>query len=154
MCIYLCFLIFHLLNANLCGVILYISGRHFTKMSPRKTILVILHSRIWWIRKYFLSIFSQTRGKWQQIYKTPIFLLSFTDRYWTFWTSPIRLLLSNRPYRLFSFTQWPRFHIKLILACQEADKDYIPMFSWTNLFLAVLRLNNKVIFTDLPSLTI
>ena len=26
-----------------------------------------------------------------------------------------------------------------------ADKDYIPMFSWTNLFLAVLRLNNKVI---------
>ena len=27
-----------------------------------------------------------------------------------------------------------------------ADKDYIPMFSWTNLFLAVLRLNNKVIF--------
>jgi hypothetical protein len=29
-----------------------------------------------------------------------------------------------------------------------ADKDYIPMFSWTNLFLAVLRLNNKVIFTE------
>ena len=28
----------------------------------------------------------------------------------------------------------------------EADKDYIPMFSWTNFFLAVLRLNNKVIF--------
>jgi hypothetical protein len=27
-----------------------------------------------------------------------------------------------------------------------ADKDYVPMFSWTNLFLAVLRLNNKVIF--------
>jgi hypothetical protein len=27
-----------------------------------------------------------------------------------------------------------------------ADKDYILMFSWTNLFLAVLRLNNKVIF--------
>ena len=27
-----------------------------------------------------------------------------------------------------------------------ADKDYIPMFSWTNFFLAVLRLNNKVIF--------
>ena len=27
-----------------------------------------------------------------------------------------------------------------------ADKDDIPMFSWTNLFLAVLRLNNKVIF--------
>jgi hypothetical protein len=27
-----------------------------------------------------------------------------------------------------------------------ADKDYIPMFSWTNLFLAVLRFNNKVIF--------
>ena len=27
-----------------------------------------------------------------------------------------------------------------------ADKDYIPMFSWTNLFLAVLMLNNKVIF--------
>jgi hypothetical protein len=27
-----------------------------------------------------------------------------------------------------------------------ADKDYIPMFSWTKLFLAVLRLNNKVIF--------
>jgi hypothetical protein len=27
-----------------------------------------------------------------------------------------------------------------------ADKDYIPMFSWTNLFLAVLKLNNKVIF--------
>jgi hypothetical protein len=27
-----------------------------------------------------------------------------------------------------------------------ADKDYIPMFPWTNLFLAVLRLNNKVIF--------
>ena len=27
-----------------------------------------------------------------------------------------------------------------------ADKDYIPMFSWTNLFLAVLRLNNKVIY--------
>jgi hypothetical protein len=26
-----------------------------------------------------------------------------------------------------------------------ADKDYIPMFSWTNLFLAVLRLNDKVI---------
>ena len=25
------------------------------------------------------------------------------------------------------------------------DKDYIPMFSWTNLFLAVLKLNNKVI---------
>jgi DNA integrity scanning protein DisA with diadenylate cyclase activity len=27
-----------------------------------------------------------------------------------------------------------------------ADKDYISVFSWTNLFLAVLRLNNKVIF--------
>jgi hypothetical protein len=27
-----------------------------------------------------------------------------------------------------------------------ADKDYIPVFSWTNSFLAVLRLNNKVIF--------
>ena len=27
-----------------------------------------------------------------------------------------------------------------------AEKDYIPMFSWTNLFLVVLRLNNKVIF--------
>ena len=27
-----------------------------------------------------------------------------------------------------------------------ADKDHIPMFSSTNLFLAVLRLNNKVIF--------
>jgi hypothetical protein len=27
-----------------------------------------------------------------------------------------------------------------------ADRDYIPMFSWTNLFLAILRLNNKVIF--------
>jgi hypothetical protein len=27
-----------------------------------------------------------------------------------------------------------------------ADKDYIPMFSKTNFFLAVLRLNNKVIF--------
>jgi hypothetical protein len=27
-----------------------------------------------------------------------------------------------------------------------ADKDYIPMFSRTNFFLAVLRLNNKVIF--------
>jgi hypothetical protein len=27
-----------------------------------------------------------------------------------------------------------------------ADKDYIPMFSWTNLFLAVLRFINKVIF--------
>jgi hypothetical protein len=27
-----------------------------------------------------------------------------------------------------------------------ADKDYIPMVSWTNLFLVVLRLNNKVIF--------
>jgi hypothetical protein len=27
-----------------------------------------------------------------------------------------------------------------------ADKDYILMFSWTNLFLAVLWLNNKVIF--------
>ena len=26
------------------------------------------------------------------------------------------------------------------------DKDYIPVFSWTNSFLAVLRLNNKVIF--------
>jgi hypothetical protein len=26
-----------------------------------------------------------------------------------------------------------------------ADKDYIPMFPWTNLFLAVLRLNDKVI---------
>jgi hypothetical protein len=27
-----------------------------------------------------------------------------------------------------------------------ADKYYIPMFSWTNVLLAVLRLNNKVIF--------
>ena len=27
-----------------------------------------------------------------------------------------------------------------------ADRDYIPMFSWKNLFLTVLRLNNKVIF--------
>jgi hypothetical protein len=27
-----------------------------------------------------------------------------------------------------------------------ADKDYIPMFSWTNLLLAVLKLNNKVVF--------
>jgi hypothetical protein len=32
------------------------------------------------------------------------------------------------------------------LSMSGADKDYIPMFSWTNLFLAVLRLNNKVIF--------
>jgi hypothetical protein len=27
-----------------------------------------------------------------------------------------------------------------------ADKDNIPMFSWTNLFHAILRLNKKVIF--------
>jgi hypothetical protein len=27
-----------------------------------------------------------------------------------------------------------------------ADKVYIPMYSWRDLFLAVLRLNNKVIF--------
>ena len=27
-----------------------------------------------------------------------------------------------------------------------ANKDYIPMFSWTNLFLAVLTPKNKVIF--------
>jgi hypothetical protein len=32
-----------------------------------------------------------------------------------------------------------------------ADKDYIPMFSWTNLFLAVLKLNNKVIFEPILS---
>jgi hypothetical protein len=46
----------------------------------------------------------------------------------------------NKPYRLFSFTQWPRFHVNLFYM-SGADKDYIPMFSWMNLFLAVYRLN-------------
>ena len=34
-----------------------------------------------------------------------------------------------------------------------ADKDYIPMFSWTNLFLAVLGLYNKVIFNPIKHKT-
>jgi hypothetical protein len=36
--------------------------------------------------------------------------------------------------------------LTLNFSMSGADKDYIPMFSWTNLFLAVLRLNDKVIF--------
>ena len=54
-------------------------------------------------------------------------------------------ILANRPYQLFSL---PNSLVSVLtyFSMSGADKDYIPMFFWTNLFLAVLRLNNKVIF--------
>jgi hypothetical protein len=42
------------------------------------------------------------------------------------------------PYRLFSFTQWPHFHVNLFYGMSGANKDYIPMFSWTNFVLLFL----------------
>jgi hypothetical protein len=64
---------------------------------------------------------------------------------------PINLKLSKRHFAQYTlpiilFHPMALFPKLTYLRRSGADKDYIPMFPWTNLFLAVLRLNNKVIF--------
>jgi hypothetical protein len=54
---------------------------------------------------------------------------------------------SDTPTDLTNYSLLPNGLVSMLtyFSLSGADKD-IPMFSWTNLFLAVLRLNNKVIF--------
>ena len=60
----------------------------------------------------------------------------------------VKLLLPNlMSIDLTNYSLLPNGLVSMLtyFSMSGADKDYIPMFSW-NLFLAVLRLNNKVIF--------
>jgi hypothetical protein len=59
---------------------------------------------------------------------------------------------SDTPTDLTDYSLLPNGLVSMLtyFSLSGADKD-IPMFSWTNLFLAVLRLNNRVIFN--PTIT-
>jgi hypothetical protein len=60
----------------------------------------------------------------------------------------VKLLLPNlMSIDLTNYSLLPNGFVSMLtyFSMSDADKDYIPMFSW-NLVLAVLRLNNKIIF--------